>query len=83
VRWLLGQVDDRCARPVRLDRLDALLGVGFGFVSLAGGDDFTVRGLEVKPEFAGSVLADFELGLQFSLFVCLNSENATSVGLLC
>jgi hypothetical protein len=41
---------------VRLDRLDALLGVGLGLLPLAGGDDFAVRGFEVEPEFAGVIL---------------------------
>jgi hypothetical protein len=35
---------------VRLDRLNALLGAGLRPVTLAGGDDLAVRGLEVEAE---------------------------------
>jgi N-ethylmaleimide reductase len=51
-RRLACVVDHRGAGRVRLDRLNALLGVGFCPVSLAGGDDLAVRGLQVEPEFA-------------------------------
>jgi hypothetical protein len=44
---------------VRLDCLNALLGARLRLVSLAGGDDLAIGGLEVEPEFSGVVLADF------------------------
>jgi hypothetical protein len=46
---LLGQVYDGRSWRVRLDRLNALLSVGLGLVTLAGGDDLAVGGLEVEP----------------------------------
>jgi hypothetical protein len=43
-----------------LDRLDALLGVGLCLVTLTGGDDFAIRGLQVEPVFAGVILRDLK-----------------------
>jgi hypothetical protein len=54
-------VFDRGAGCVRPDRLNALLGVGLHLVSLTGGDDLTIRCLEVEPELTGVILADLEL----------------------
>jgi hypothetical protein len=45
-----GVVLHRGAGRVRLDRLNALLGIGLRLVTLAGGDDLAIRGLQVESE---------------------------------
>jgi hypothetical protein len=52
VRWLLGQIYERRAWRVRLDRLNALMGTFLGLAPLASGDDLAVGGLEVEPKLA-------------------------------
>jgi hypothetical protein len=52
---------------VRLDRLNAFLGTRLRLVTLAGGDDLPVGGLEVEPELTGMILADLKLGRQSCL----------------
>src|SRR5271165_4358790 len=42
-------------------RGDAVLGAGFGLISLAGRGDVAIAGLEPEPELAALVLGDFEL----------------------
>jgi uncharacterized membrane protein YeaQ/YmgE (transglycosylase-associated protein family) len=66
---------DLGAGRVRLDRLNALLGVGLRLVSLTGSDDLAVRGLQVESELARLVFADLELGRHAS-----PSSSGLSVG---
>jgi hypothetical protein len=42
---------------VRFDCLNPVLGVSLRLVTLAGSDDFAVRGLQVEAEFTGVVSA--------------------------
>jgi hypothetical protein len=59
---LFGQVDNCRVGSGFLDRLNTLLRVGLLLICLAGGNDLAVGRLEVPPELAGLVLADFEYG---------------------
>jgi hypothetical protein len=52
-RQLVGVVFDRGTGRVCLDGLNALLGVGFRLIALAGSNDLAVGGLEVEAELAG------------------------------
>jgi hypothetical protein len=58
----VGVVFDLGAGRVRLDCLNALLGTCLRLVTLAGGDDLAVRGLEVEAELARVILADLKFG---------------------
>jgi hypothetical protein len=55
-------VFDLGAGRVRLDRLDALLGVRLCLVTLAGSDNLAIRGFQVETKLASMVFADLELG---------------------
>jgi hypothetical protein len=59
-----GVVLHRGAGCVRLDRLNALLGIGLRLVTLAGGDDLAIRGLQVESELTGMIFAELKLGRQ-------------------
>ena len=58
---LAGLVHHRGAGCVRLDCLNALLGISLRLVTLAGSNDLAVRGLQVKTKLASVVFADLEL----------------------